>query len=258
MADMSNSTQKQKWLERETIRVHEAVERQTDDFFSKVDATYQRLFTVLEKEVVRLKKEIERGRISSDYMELRTNVLISQLESRVRELNLDFANDLAPKLESWEQYSREGMQKILSKMNTISLPSQSLEFGALYGYDKYTFQSSINKAGITLGTKLNEVMTEGMAKGWDSRKYSKEIQKLADFTKFEANRIGRTESARVATEGSRRAMKEYGIERVRWSAALERRTCPICAGLNGKTYIMGQEPPLPRHPFCRCVLIPVV
>lgn len=255
---MSNASSKQKWFERETVRVHEIIERQTDEFLSKVDATYQRLFTVLETEVKKLKRDLDKGRISSDYMELRTNALISQLESRIRELNLDFAQELAPMLETWEQYSREGMQKILSKMNTIYLPTTSIEFEALYGYDKYTFQSSINKAGIKLGTKLNDVMTEGLAKGWDSRKYSKEIQKLADFTKFEANRIGRTESARVATEGSRRAMKEYGIERVRWSASLERRTCLICAGLNGKKFILGQEPPLPRHPFCRCVLIPVV
>lgn len=251
-------TDKAKWLQKETLRIHEEMDKKTDAFMSRIDRSYQQVYDTLEREVKTLKGKLDRGQITSDFMELRTNVLISQLENRVRELNLEFAKELETKMKNYDEYSREGMKKILDKLITVDLPRYSLEFGSGFAYENYTFQSSINKAGITIGTKLNEVLAEGLAKGWDDRKYKKEIQAIGKFTKFEANRIGRTELARASTEGSRRSMKEYGVERVEWESALERRTCPICASLNGKKFPIDQAPPLPRHPFCRCVLQPVI
>jgi len=53
------------------------------------------------------------------------------------------------------------------------------------------------------------------------------------------------------------------IKRVRWCAAFEggagggRGTCLRCAWLDGKTWKLGEEPPCPIHPRCRCVLSPV-
>lgn len=258
MADMRNTTEKQKWLERETLKVHDAIERNLDSYLAKVEAQYQHVYETLLSEVSKLQKDLERGRITSDYMELRTNVLMTQLENRVREINMEVAKELPSKFAEYGNYSREGMDKILSKINTVSLPVRSLEFVAGFQYTDYTFQSSINKAGIKTGTRLNKIFSEGLAKGWDIKKYTKEIQAVEKFTKFEANRIARTEANRVATEGSRSTMKEYGIERVQWNASLEKRTCPVCAALHNKKFKMGQEPPLPRHPFCRCVLLPVV
>lgn len=255
---MRNTTAKQKWLERETLRVHDAIEKNLDSYLKRVDAQYQHTYDSLIKDVKRLNRELELGRITDDYMELRTNVLISQLENRVREINLRVAQEMPKKLSDYANYSREGMEKILSKINTVSLPVSLLEFLAGFRYEDYQFSSSLNRGTYKIGDRLNKILSEGLAKGWDNRKYTKELQAVSKFTKFEANRVARTETARVATEGSRRTMKEYGIERVEWNSALEKRTCPVCASLHGKKYRMGNEPPLPRHPFCRCVLLPVV
>lgn len=258
MADMTGTTQKQKWLERETLKVHDAIERNLDSYLKRVDRNYQHAYDTLIKEVKRLQRDLELGRITNDYMELRTNVLISQLENRVREINLAVAKEMPKKLSEYGNYSREGMEKILSKINTVSLPVSAFEFASGFRYENYAFQSSFAGREVKIGQRLNKILSEGLAKGWDARKYTKELQAVSKFTKFEANRIARTESARVATEGSRRTMQEYGIERVEWNASLERRTCPVCASLHGKKYRMGNEPPLPRHPFCRCVLLPVI
>ncbi len=43
----------------------------------------------------------------------------------------------------------------------------------------------------------------------------------------------------------------------RWEAQLDRRTCPICSGLNGNEYTASEAPDCPAHPRCRCLLIPV-
>lgn len=251
-------TDKEKWLQRETLNTHEQLDRRTEAFMKRIDKSYQHVYETLEREIKKLNSDFKIGKISSDYMELRSSVLISQLDNRVRELNLGFAKELESKLKNYEEYSREGMSKILTKLSTVSLPKYSLEFSMGFGYENYTFESSINKAGITVGTKLNKVLAEGIAKGWDDRQYKKAIEKIAHFTKYEANRIGRTELARASTEGSRRSMKEYGVDKVQWESALERRTCPVCSALHGKKFNIDQAPPLPRHPFCRCVLLPVV
>jgi len=251
-------TKKQEWLERETRKVHDTITRDIDKYLNTLGKEYQRLYKVLTQEVKDLNRQLELGRISSDYMELRTNVLITQLEARLMTIKQEMAQELPKKLEYYESYSREGMEKILKRLDTVALPVRAIEFATLFNYKDYDFQSSISKAGITVGSRLNKVLTEGLAKGWDNRKYAKEIQAIEKFTKFEANRIARTETARVATEGSRRGMKEYGIERVEWDATLERRTCPVCASLHGKKFPIDNAPPLPRHPFCRCVLLPVV
>lgn len=258
MANMTGATKKQQWLERETLRVHDAIERDLDSYLNRAHRQYERNYKILLQEVKKLNRDFELGKISSDFMELRTNVLISQLEDRVRELNFQIEKEMPEKLAKYANYSREGMDKILTRLGVISLPTSTFEFASTFRYEDYTFQSSFNKAGIKLGTRLNDIMTEGIAKGWDNRKYAKKILEVEEFTKFEANRIARTETARAATEGSRQTLKEYGVEKVQWSAALERRTCQICAGLHNKKFKLGAEPPLPRHPFCRCVLLPVV
>lgn len=251
-------TKKQAWLEKETLRFHDSIERDIDKYLGKVSKEYQRLYRVLTQEVKDLNRQLELGRISSDYMELRTNVLISQLETRLSAIKMQMAQELPEKFLAYEKTSRENMQKVLSKLDTMGLPTRSIEFASLYNYGAYNFESSILRANVTVGDRLNKILTLGLAQGWDNRKYAKEIADIEKFTKFEAERIARTETARVATEGSRRGMKEYGVDRVEWSASLERRTCPICAGLHGKKFPIDNAPPLPRHPFCRCVLIPVV
>lgn len=44
----------------------------------------------------------------------------------------------------------------------------------------------------------------------------------------------------------------------KWSAALDSRTCPVCAALDGKVYEIGEGQTVPAHPNCRCARIPVL
>ncbi|MCK4776734.1 MAG: hypothetical protein KAS39_00050, partial [Actinomycetia bacterium] len=54
------------------------------------------------------------------------------------------------------------------------------------------------------------------------------------------------------------------VQYVKWSAVLEpgyyktgRGTCIRCAGLDGQIFRLDENPPIPLHPRCRCVLLPV-
>ncbi|HDR7275040.1 TPA: minor capsid protein [Bacillus paranthracis] len=251
---------KQEWLTKQSLKVHTAIDDNLEEWLKRVNYQYDVVFKTLQDELKKVIKEFHRSAITRDRLEARYTVLAMQAQQRANEIGLELAEQMPAKLKEYANLSYEGMNEILKKSNAFanSLPSYSIEFAAGYQYKEYNFQSSIFRSGIRLGDKLNSILSEGLAKGWNMAKYAKELKKVTDFTTYEANRIARTETARVANEGNKRAFREYGVERVEWVASLEKRTCERCAALHTKKFILGQEPPLPLHPHCRCVLVPVL
>lgn len=53
------------------------------------------------------------------------------------------------------------------------------------------------------------------------------------------------------------AFEAAGVQRVRYCAVEDGRTCTTCLPRNGRTYRLGSEPHLPAHPNCRCWYEPV-
>ena len=76
---------------------------------------------------------------------------------------------------------------------------------------------------------------------------------------FCARRIVRTESAYVANAAQAKAYGEAGIERYRFVATLDSRTCECCAALDGRVFELANAKPgtnyPPMHPFCRSTTI---
>lgn len=74
-----------------------------------------------------------------------------------------------------------------------------------------------------------------------------------------ARRLVRTESAYVANAAQMHAYSEAGIERYRFVATLDSRTCECCAALDGKVFDRAKAKPgtnyPPMHPFCRSTTI---
>ena len=48
------------------------------------------------------------------------------------------------------------------------------------------------------------------------------------------------------------------IQKWRWIAKLDSRTCPICATLDGQIFEFNEGPPMPRHIRCRCLRQPIL
>ncbi|PGM38472.1 minor capsid protein [Bacillus thuringiensis] len=261
------TTKKQKWLISELERVHLSIDDNLESWLTRVDKGYKHVTDTLVSEFHTMFDAYERGQVSEAVFRARYNTLIYQVQARANELGIEFSDGMKEKLKQFDKFSFEEHNKILGKLlkekNQLSplvfnsLPTRQIELVSGIKYENYDFQSSINKSGIRLGQKLNEVLQEGLAKGWDTRQYVKAIKKAAEFTSYEAKRIARTETSRVATESAKRSFKEYGVTKVQWQSSLEKRTCTVCASLHGKKYSPSYAPPLPRHPHCRCYLLPV-
>jgi SPP1 gp7 family putative phage head morphogenesis protein len=60
----------------------------------------------------------------------------------------------------------------------------------------------------------------------------------------------------VVDEATIKGYKDMGVKRVKWIAADDERTCPVCGGRDNKIYKISQIPPKP-HYGCRCYVVPV-
>jgi SPP1 gp7 family putative phage head morphogenesis protein len=86
------------------------------------------------------------------------------------------------------------------------------------------------------------------------------INRNINTSRYNAERVARTETKRVTYVAHRDAYTDTGVKMLEYRVANggDHRVCSTCLADNGKQYKMGEEPTLPRHPNCRCIYIPIV
>ena len=112
----------------------------------------------------------------------------------------------------------------------------------------------------TLGRNLRAGLTQSMILGEGIPEITDRIAKGLETSRYNAERIARTETKRVTYVAHNDAYEDMGVNELIYRVANggDHRVCSVCMGDNGKTYKRGEEPTLPRHPNCRCVYIPHV
>lgn len=107
--------------------------------------------------------------------------------------------------------------------------------------------------------RLKSELLISMLSGRSGEKTARIFQERFGVNAFCARRIVRTESAYVANAAQKSAYNEAGIERYRFVATLDSRTCECCAALDGKVFDLAKAKPgtnyPPMHPFCRSTTI---
>jgi SPP1 gp7 family putative phage head morphogenesis protein len=113
-----------------------------------------------------------------------------------------------------------------------------------------------------------EIVGEGIARGWGPTRLERQIREAlrgARDPKRLNQRLGleqraaliaRSELATAYVKGSLQRARERGDGYIRVLASNDERTCPTCASRNGRIYPVDRAP-IPFHPRCRCVAIPV-
>lgn len=105
---------------------------------------------------------------------------------------------------------------------------------------------------------LSESLFRGIALGYGSERLVKMARlKLQDFSKYQVHRLVLTETAHITEVATLNSYKESGVEKVEWLATLESHTCDVCGALDGKVFEIGKLEAPPRHPYCRCTIVPV-
>ncbi len=105
-----------------------------------------------------------------------------------------------------------------------------------------------------LKNELDSLLQSGLIAGKNPRVLAREIEKRFDVKKSAAERLMRTELARVQTEAQKQAYERNGFEMYTFIALGD--ACPICKNINKKHFnIEDMMPGLnapPMHPHCRC------
>ncbi|UPA28937.1 minor capsid protein [Terrisporobacter glycolicus] len=110
---------------------------------------------------------------------------------------------------------------------------------------------------------LKEAISKGIIQGQSIQKMAKNIMDKENVSKYNAERLVRTETNFHMTKGHIDGYRESGVVKtveicVHW----DERTCPDCESMDREVIPLnevsyGSNVP-PFHPFCRCTVVPVI
>ena len=110
--------------------------------------------------------------------------------------------------------------------------------------------------------KLQETLSEGLidciVTGKKTSQLKSVLQERFSVSYSQADSLVRTEIAHIQTEAAKKRYEDVGVQRVEIFAPKDERRCPQCRKLHGKQYPVGAPLPIPRHPRCRCVVLPII
>lgn len=123
-----------------------------------------------------------------------------------------------------------------------------------------TFSERIWVNQDQLKNSLSSVLSNALIQGKNPREFIPQIRKKFDVSRCNAERLLRTEIARVQTQAQAESYEANGIDEYEYIACSLKDVCPLCKEMDGKTFKLkdmeiGENAP-PMHPNCHCALAP--
>ncbi len=100
---------------------------------------------------------------------------------------------------------------------------------------------------------LDNLLTQAVIQGIGPIELARRISNQMGVKTYVAQRLARTETARVQDQAQMNSFKQYGYNKARWIA--EPSACKTCLGIasdNDGIYSLDDIPIIPVHPNCRC------
>lgn len=112
-----------------------------------------------------------------------------------------------------------------------------------------------------LRNELNTLLSNALIQGLNPRDLARNVRKKFDVSSANAERLMRTELARVQIDAQQQSYSRNGVEEYEY-IALGSGACDICRALDGKNFkvdkmLSGDNAP-PMHPNCRCSTAPYI
>lgn len=108
--------------------------------------------------------------------------------------------------------------------------------------------------------ELDKLLVQTITQGKNPRGMARKLRNLFESSKYEAERLMRTESARVQTAIQKQSYDKYEIDEYEYIA--EPTACSVCLPLNGKIFklkdMLSGTNASPMHANCRCSTAPYV
>ena len=120
------------------------------------------------------------------------------------------------------------------------------------------FSKRIWRNSKKLEKELNTQVKKGILTGKPTAQIAMELNKSMGSGLSNSARLIRTETMHHMNDINLAHMKDSGISKVKEIVTLDERTSSTCKVHNNKIHDIDKAPILPRHPNCRCVLVPYV
>ena len=140
------------------------------------------------------------------------------------------------------------------------LDSKALAKILAYPWSGADFSERLWDNKAKLYRNLKQTMTQGLVQGQGYDKMTRNLAHRMDISYRQANVLVRTETQYFMNQAHYDSYVEAGIDKYQFTAAMEKNTCPECASLDGRIFLLknavvGDNYP-PIHPDCRCDTIP--
>lgn len=138
--------------------------------------------------------------------------------------------------------------------NTIRNNAEAAHAIVNASFHNATFSDRIWQYQTLIKADLAKLLQSGLIAGKNPRQLARELRKTFQTSVFNAERLMRTELARVQTDAQKRSFEQNGFEE--YEFIVNGGCCDICEGLKGKHFkvakMMPGENAPPMHPHCRC------
>lgn len=122
-------------------------------------------------------------------------------------------------------------------------------------YQNGTFSERLWGNQVTLRTAIESLLVSGIIQGKGPVELAPKLEKAFGTSKYAAERLMRTELARVQTDAQMASFKDGGYDQYMF-ITVGAAACPVCRALNGKVFKVSEMAPgenaPPIHPNCRC------
>lgn len=259
--DMLQDVQKQinafygKYAAREGITLADAKKR-----ISKAD------MKELERKAKRYVEDKEFSQEANERMRLyNATMRINRLEMLKSELGMaliDGHQELDEYMEKLLQGRTEDELKRMAGIlgTTIRNNSQTAQNIVNASFHNATFSNRIWMHQDLLKADLDKLLQQGLIQGKNPRVLAKELEKRFAVTSTNAERLMRTELARVQTDAQVQSFIKNGFDEYTFNALQNALApaCDLCQPLDGKHFkiadmVIGENAP-PIHPNCRCAI----
>lgn len=236
---------------REGITLAEAKKR-----ISKAD------MAALERKAKRYVEDKEFSQEANERMRLyNATMRINRLEMLKAELGMaliDGHQELDEYMEKLLQGRTEDELKRMAGIlgTTIRNNSQTAQNIVNASFHNATFSNRIWMHQDLLKADVDKLLQQGMIQGKNPRVLAKELEKRFAVTSTNAERLMRTELARVQTDAQVQSFIKNGFDEYTFNALGS--ACDECKPLDGKHFkiadmLIGENAP-PIHPNCRCAI----
>ncbi len=107
-------------------------------------------------------------------------------------------------------------------------------------------------SGITTGKGAGDIVRDLGEVIVDKDSFRQAGTRVFSKAQYRMEMIARTEVLRAHNMGRMKFHGKVGVQRLEWLAMEDERMCPVCGGLDGKTFPIDKFPQQPAHPHCRC------